>query len=78
MDSFSSFLEMGSYGSYVWPSYGLSALVMAALVVTTLRRLREREQELARRQGEYPSRRSDQKSQDAAGAARASGSGAES
>ncbi|WP_282604955.1 heme exporter protein CcmD [Pelagibius sp. Alg239-R121] len=59
MDSFQSFLEMGSYGGYVWPSYGLSAVIMAGLVIVTLRRLRAREQELAQRQGEYPARRSD-------------------
>ncbi len=58
MDAFQNFLEMGNYGSYVWPSYGLSAFIMIWLVMSTLRRLRAREQELARRQGEFPSRRS--------------------
>ncbi len=59
MDAFQSFLDMGSYGSYVWPSYGLTAVIMAWLVVATLRKLRAREQELARRQGELPDRRRD-------------------
>ncbi len=58
MDAFQNFLEMGNYGSYVWPSYGLSAAIMIWLVVSTLRRLRARERELARRQGEFPGRRS--------------------
>lgn len=58
MDAFLNFLDMGSYGSYVWPSYGLTAVIMIWLVVSTLRRLRSREQELARRQGEFPARRS--------------------
>lgn len=57
MDAFQNFLDMGSYGSYVWPSYGLSAAIMIWLVVSTLRRLRSRELELARRQGELPARR---------------------
>ncbi len=75
MQSFQNFLEMGSYGGYVWPSYALSALVMAALVYTTLRQLRSREQELARRQSEYPSRRSNRKAADAPDAAKLSGDG---
>lgn len=49
---------MGSYGGFVWSSYGLSALILAGLVILTLRRLRAREQELARRQAEFPAHRS--------------------
>lgn len=56
MEAFRNFIEMGDYGSYVWPSYGLSAVILTGLVVTTLRRLRAREQELARRQAELPAR----------------------
>ena len=78
MDSFQSFLEMGSYGGYIWPSYGLTALIMAALVITTLRRLRAREQELARRQGEYPARRSGRDGAEVSGASKLSKDGAES
>ncbi len=69
---------MGSYGGYVWPSYILSALIMAALVIVTLRQLRDREQELARRQSEFPSRRRDRKAIDEAGTANLSGDGAQS
>lgn len=57
MDALQTFLDMGSYGNYVWPSYGLTVVIMAWLVLATLRRLRAREQELARRQGEFPARR---------------------
>ncbi|TQV79659.1 heme exporter protein CcmD [Denitrobaculum tricleocarpae] len=57
MDAFRTFIDMGSYGDYVWPSYGLTVVIMAWLVMSTLRRLRAREQELARRQGEFPARR---------------------
>ena len=78
MEPIQSFLEMGSYGSYVWPSYGLSALIMGALVISTLRRLRAREQELARRQSEYPSRRNDRTAKDTPDAAKLSGDGVKS
>lgn len=30
--SVSAFFEMGGYGAYVWPAYGLSVLVIGALV----------------------------------------------
>lgn len=69
---------MGSYGGYVWPSYGLSALIMAALVVATLRQLRSREQELARRQSEFPSRRKDRKTAAGTETAKLSGNGVKS
>lgn len=42
-----AFVEMGGYGAYVWPAFGATALVLAVLAVTSLRRLRSREQTLA-------------------------------
>lgn len=33
-----SFWVMGGYGAYVWPSYGLAAVVMLVLFVASLRR----------------------------------------
>jgi heme exporter protein D len=33
-------LEMGGYGAYVWGSYGAAALVLAALIAVSWRRLR--------------------------------------
>ncbi|MFO1155983.1 MAG: heme exporter protein CcmD [Rhodospirillales bacterium] len=42
-----AFVEMGGYGVYVWPAFGVTALVLAVLAVTSLRRLRSREQTLA-------------------------------
>ncbi len=38
---------MGGYAAYVWPSYGLAALVFLGLLVTGLRGLRTVEQQLA-------------------------------
>lgn len=72
MDALRTFLDMGSYGNYVWPSYGLTVAIMGWLVLATLRRLRAREQELARRQGEFPARRN------RSGTARTSGDAASS
>lgn len=57
MNALQEFLDMGSYGVFVWPSYALSAVVLGGLLVTTLRRLRARERELSRRQAELPQRR---------------------
>ena len=42
------FFDMGGYAAFVWPAFGLSFLVMAAMVVSTLRRLRANQRELAR------------------------------
>ncbi|MBC8268989.1 MAG: heme exporter protein CcmD [Rhodospirillaceae bacterium] len=37
------FLDMGGYGAYIWPSYGVTAVVMIVMLVTSLRGLRENE-----------------------------------
>ena len=42
------FFDMGGYAAFVWPAFGLTFLVMAIMVVTTLRRLRANQRELAR------------------------------
>ena len=38
---------MGGYGAYIWGAYGLCAVVMVLLVLTTMRRLRANERTLA-------------------------------
>jgi heme exporter protein D len=48
----SDYLAMGGYAAFVWPAYGLSALVMVVLTVTAIRNLRRKERELARIQAE--------------------------
>lgn len=40
MDSLSSFLDMGGYGAFVWPSFGLSALLLTGVLVISVRTLR--------------------------------------
>jgi heme exporter protein D len=47
MDQLQDFLAMGGYGAYVWPAFGISALVLGWLLVSSLRRLRGLERALA-------------------------------
>lgn len=35
------FLDMGGYGAYIWPSYGVTAVVMVVMLLSSLRDLRE-------------------------------------
>ena len=41
------FFHMGGYGAYIWPAYGIAALVMIGLMVATLRSLKSYEAALA-------------------------------
>jgi heme exporter protein D len=47
MEKVANFLEMGGYGAFVWPSLGLTALVMGGLLVVTLQQLHSRQRRLA-------------------------------
>lgn len=40
------FLEMGGYAAYVWPAFGITALVLIVLALASLRSLRTRQQML--------------------------------
>jgi len=42
------FFSMGGYGTYVWASYGLTAFVMLALLVSSIRSLKSTEATFAR------------------------------
>lgn len=42
------FLSMGGYGAYVWPSYGLTAVVLVVLLVVSIRSLKSTEAEFER------------------------------
>ncbi|MEK9645749.1 MAG: heme exporter protein CcmD [Alphaproteobacteria bacterium] len=53
----SAFFDMGGYGGYVWPAWGLALVVLAALIVVSLRMMRSRERELSRLESESPRRR---------------------
>ena len=48
MDGIGKFLEMGGYAAYVWPALGLTVLVLAGLLVASVKSVRRREAELAR------------------------------
>jgi heme exporter protein D len=41
-----SFLAMGGYAAYVWPSYGLTAAVLTGLALWSLGAYRRRQREL--------------------------------
>ncbi|MGB8276135.1 MAG: heme exporter protein CcmD [Alphaproteobacteria bacterium] len=43
----SGFFTMGGYAPFVWPAYGLAALVVVGLVISSLRFRREQEGLLA-------------------------------
>ena len=47
MNTFSTFLEMGGYASYVWPCYILSAAVLIGIAAISLRSLRAARASLA-------------------------------
>jgi heme exporter protein D len=57
MEQIESFFAMGGYGAYVWPAYGLTATVMIAFLVTTLRALRSRRKSLDTLQAKSSPRR---------------------
>ena len=46
MSAISDFFAMAGYGIYIWPAYGLTALIMLWFLFTSLRRLRARESAL--------------------------------
>jgi heme exporter protein D len=45
------FLEMGGYGAFIWPAYGVALLVLSLLAIDSVTRLRRRLAELARLEG---------------------------
>lgn len=57
MQEITTFFEMGGYAVYVWPSLGLTALIMAGLLVATLRQLRQRQRRLAELEAQGAQRR---------------------
>ena len=52
MDGIAKFLEMGGYAAYVWPALGLTAVVLAGLLIASVKSARRREAELARLEAE--------------------------
>jgi len=52
-----NFFAMGGYAAYVWPAYGMAALVMVGILVASIRGLRSREATLKALEGSRPTRR---------------------
>ena len=47
MDDLIRFLDMGGYGRFIWPAYGMTILAMIALAAGSLCALRRRRREFA-------------------------------
>lgn len=56
MSGLLAFFEMGGYGVFVWPSYGLTAFVLVALLVASARARRDSERTLARLRDAEPAK----------------------
>ncbi len=52
-----AFFQMGGYAAFVWPSLGLTLVIMLGLLVSTLRQLRARQRRLAVLEAEGATRR---------------------
>ena len=51
MDRILAFLDMGGRAAFVWPAYGLTALVLIGLLLVSLKAMRARDRELERLKG---------------------------
>jgi heme exporter protein D len=56
MQRLMDFLAMGGYAVFVWPAYGLTAIVMAGLLALSLRRYRRAQRALDLLQRDRPAR----------------------
>jgi heme exporter protein D len=50
----SEFLQMGGYALYVWGAYGVTLVVLVALLAEAITRLRRRQAELTRLEEHEP------------------------
>ncbi len=57
MGSIGEYLLMGGHGGFVWSAYGIAAVVIGALIVTSRRALKAREAEVAALEAARPARR---------------------
>lgn len=48
MDSFSTFIDMGGYAAFVWPSYALAVLGLVGIFMLSRRAVKTRQAELNR------------------------------
>lgn len=54
MNNTETILSMTKHAGYVWPSYGIAALVLVGLVVLSLRALKRTRAELERIEAQMP------------------------
>jgi heme exporter protein D len=47
MNGIATYLEMGGRAAFVWPAYGISALVLIGLLALSLKAMRAAERELS-------------------------------
>ncbi|MBR9972629.1 heme exporter protein CcmD [Magnetospirillum sulfuroxidans] len=57
MDTVSALFTMGGYAGYVWPSYALAVVVMAGLLVASIRSAHRHERDLDALQRLRPGRK---------------------
>jgi heme exporter protein D len=51
------FFSMGGYAAYVWPAYGIAAVILVAMLIVSLRGLRRHEALLKTLETNRPRRR---------------------
>lgn len=51
------FIAMGGYGAFIWPAYGIAAIILAVLLIASLRQLRAAEKQVAALEAASPRRR---------------------
>ena len=56
MDAIHEFLTMGGYAAFVWPAFGITVMVMAGLLVASLRGLRQERRTLELMENARPRR----------------------
>ncbi len=56
VEAIATFLDMGGYAAFVWPALGITALVLAAMALASVRRLRASEAALRRAEAAHPRR----------------------
>jgi len=43
MSTIKEIIDMGGYGAFIWPSYGVTAVVLLVMLIASLRDLRDNE-----------------------------------
>ena len=46
MSQFFTFLDMSGYGNFIWPAFGISAIILLGILVNSQRFLKRTENEL--------------------------------